>query len=42
MDQLEGRSDDADRALKLYLTEDFQEAARAFAEKRPPAPFKGR
>ena len=28
--------------LKLYLTEDFQEAARAFTEKRPPAPFKGR
>jgi len=28
--------------LKLYLTEDFQEAARAFAEKRPPRPFKGR
>jgi enoyl-CoA hydratase/carnithine racemase len=28
--------------LKLYLTEDFQEAARAFAEKRQPRPFKGR
>jgi enoyl-CoA hydratase/carnithine racemase len=28
--------------LKLYLTEDFQEAARAFAEKRSPGPFKGR
>jgi enoyl-CoA hydratase/carnithine racemase len=28
--------------LKLYLTEDFAEAARAFAEKRPPQPFKGR
>ena len=28
--------------LKLYLSEDFQEAARAFAEKRPPKPFKGR
>ena len=28
--------------LKLSLTEDFQEAARAFAEKRPPGPFKGR
>jgi enoyl-CoA hydratase/carnithine racemase len=28
--------------LKLYLTEDFQEAARAFAEKRKPQPFKGR
>jgi hypothetical protein len=28
--------------LKLYLTEDFQEAARAFVEKREPGPFKGR
>jgi enoyl-CoA hydratase/carnithine racemase len=28
--------------MKLYLSEDFQEAARAFAEKRPPRPFKGR
>lgn len=28
--------------LKLYLTEDFQEAAKAFTEKRPPKPFKGR
>jgi len=28
--------------LKLYLSEDFTEAARAFAEKRSPAPFKGR
>ncbi len=28
--------------LKLYLTEDFHEAARAFAEKRKPGPFKGR
>ena len=27
---------------RLYLTEDFQEAARAFAEKRKPAVFKGR
>ncbi len=27
---------------KLYLTEDFQEAARAFAEKRAPRGFKGR
>ena len=29
-------------AEKLYLSEDFQEAARAFAEKREPGPFKGR
>jgi enoyl-CoA hydratase/carnithine racemase len=28
--------------LKLYLSEDFREAARAFAEKRQPGPFKGR
>ena len=28
--------------LKLYLTEDFQEAARAFTEKRQARPFKGR
>ena len=27
---------------QLYLTEDFQEAARAFTEKRKPRPFKGR
>jgi enoyl-CoA hydratase/carnithine racemase len=27
---------------KLHLTEDFAESARAFAEKRPAAPFKGR
>jgi enoyl-CoA hydratase/carnithine racemase len=27
---------------KLYLTDDFHEAARAFAEKRKPATFKGR
>ena len=27
---------------KLYLTEDFAESARAFAEKRPAGPFKGR
>jgi len=28
--------------LKLYLTEDFREAARAFVEKRTAGPFKGR
>ncbi|MEI6204644.1 MAG: enoyl-CoA hydratase-related protein, partial [Enhydrobacter sp.] len=27
---------------RLYLTEDFQEAARAFTEKRKPGKFKGR
>jgi enoyl-CoA hydratase/carnithine racemase len=29
-------------AAKLHLTEDFEEAVRAFAEKRPPRPFKAR
>jgi len=28
--------------LKLYLSEDFNEAARAFTEKRKPGPFKAR
>ena len=28
--------------FRLYLTEDFHEAASAFAEKRAPRPFKGR
>jgi enoyl-CoA hydratase len=27
---------------KLHLSEDFAESARAFAEKRPAGPFKGR
>jgi enoyl-CoA hydratase/carnithine racemase len=30
------------RALKLTLTEDFAESARAFTEKRKPGPWKGR
>ena len=30
------------RNEKLYLSEDFQESARAFAEKRPPKAYKGR
>ena len=29
-------------SLKLCLTEDFHQAARAFAEKRKAGPFKGR
>ena len=29
-------------ALKLFLTEDFHEAAKAFTEKRKPNEFKGR
>jgi hypothetical protein len=42
MDQL-GREITMQAApLKLYLTEDFQEAARAFVEKWKPGPFKGR
>jgi enoyl-CoA hydratase/carnithine racemase len=28
--------------LKLYLSEDFQESARAFVEKRKSKPYKGR
>jgi hypothetical protein len=28
--------------LKLYLSEDFGEAARAFVEKRKPSPFRAR
>lgn len=30
------------RAAKLNLTEDFLKSARAFVEKRPAGPFKGR
>jgi len=42
MDQLEREVTMQTAPLKLYLTEDFGEAARAFAEKRRPGPFKGR
>ena len=42
MDQLGREVMMQNAPLKLYLSEDFQEAARAFAEKRPPGPFKGR
>jgi enoyl-CoA hydratase/carnithine racemase len=42
MDQLEREVTMQTAPLKLYLTEDFREAARAFAEKRQPGPFKGR
>jgi enoyl-CoA hydratase/carnithine racemase len=42
MDQLEREVTMQTAPLKLYLSEDFREAARAFAEKRPPGPFKGR
>ena len=39
MDQLEREVTMQTASLKLYLTEDFQEAARAFAEKRQPGPL---
>jgi enoyl-CoA hydratase/carnithine racemase len=42
MDQLSREIMMQTQPLKLYLTEDFQEAARAFTEKRPAGPFKGR
>lgn len=42
MDQLSREISMQTQPLKLYLTEDFQEAARAFAEKRPTRSFKGR
>src|SRR5271167_3056127 len=42
MEQLEREVIMQTAPLKLYLTEDFHEAARAFAEKRPAGPFKGR
>jgi enoyl-CoA hydratase/carnithine racemase len=42
MDQIEREVTMQTAPLKLYLTEDFREAARAFAEKRQPGPFKGR
>jgi enoyl-CoA hydratase/carnithine racemase len=42
MDQLSREITMQTQPLKLYLSDDFQEAARAFAEKRPARPFKGR
>jgi enoyl-CoA hydratase/carnithine racemase len=42
MEQLEREVTMQTAPLKLYLSEDFHEAARAFAEKRQPGPFKGR
>lgn len=42
MDQCEREAYVQTNPLKLHLTEDFAESARAFAEKRKPAPFKGR
>src|SRR6185295_13081471 len=42
MDQAEREAYLQTTPLKLHLTEDFKESARAFAEKRPAGPFKGR
>lgn len=42
MDRLEREIAMQNAPLKLYLSEDFHEAARAFAEKRRPGRFKGR
>jgi len=41
MDQPEREVIIQNASLKLYLTEDFQEAARAFAEKRQARTFQG-
>ena len=41
MDQAEREAYLQTNPLKLHLTEDFKESARAFAEKRKPGPFKG-
>lgn len=42
MDQAEREAYLQTIPLKLHQTEDFKESARAFAEKRPVGPFKGR
>src|SRR6201981_1878628 len=42
MEQIEREVTMQTAPLKLYLTEDSHEAARAFAEKRQPGSFKGR
>ena len=42
MEQLEREVAMQTAPLKLYLSEDFAEAAHAFVEKRKPGPFKGR
>ncbi len=42
MDRIEREVAMQTAPLKLYLSEDFHEAALAFAEKRRPGPFKGR
>ena len=42
MDQISRETTMQGEQWKLSLSEDFQEAARAFAEKRPPRPFRGK
>lgn len=42
MDQAEREAYLQTTPLKLHMTEDFKESARAFAEKRKAGPFKGR
>lgn len=42
MDQAEREAYLQTIPLKLHMTDDFKESARAFAEKRKPGPFKGR
>lgn len=42
MDQVEREAYLQTNPLKLHLTDDFRESARAFAEKRKAGPFKGR
>lgn len=42
MDQIARETSMHQAPMRLYLTEDFQEAARAMSEKRKPAKFKGR
>jgi enoyl-CoA hydratase/carnithine racemase len=42
MDQVEREAYLQTTPLKLHLTEDFKESAKAFAEKRKAGPFKGR
>jgi enoyl-CoA hydratase/carnithine racemase len=40
VDQLSREITTQTQPLKLYLTEDFQEVAKAFTEKRPAGPFR--
>jgi hypothetical protein len=42
MEQMTSESMMQTAPLKLYLSEDFQQASTSFKEKRPAGPFKGR